>query len=294
MRILIYSFQTALKNLWRSRWINFLTVISISVGLLLLSAYLLLTINVDSVINRWSKGFGMVVYLQENIGGDEEEKIKTLLMQDKDILEVKYISNVKAIETLREVLGSQSSLLEELEENPLPSSFELKLKRDVISPALVERKAALIRKIEGVDEVQYGEEWLSSLNTISKALSIIALFLGGAIFIAITFITYTTIKILFYRRIDEIETMKLLGATRTFIKLPFLMEGFFIGMLSGIVSSLLLFAMYYFTSFKLIEFLPSLRALVIPLPIEGFLAIPAAGAALSLIGSFFATGRIRY
>jgi cell division transport system permease protein len=294
LRILIYSFQTALKNLWHARWINFLTVISISVGLLLLSAYLLITFNVDSVINRWSRGFGMVVYLQENIGSEEEEHLKTLLLQDKEILDVKYISNVEALDTLREVLRSQVSVLEELDENPLPSSFELKLKRDVINPSLVEKKAAQIRQIEGVDDVKYGEEWLSSLNTISKALSIIAIFLGGAIFIAITFITYTTIKILFYRRIDEIETMKLLGATRTFIKLPFLIEGLFIGLLSGVLSSLSLFVMHSFTSFKLIAFLPSLRALVMPLPLEGFLAIPLAGALLSLIGSFFATGRIRY
>lgn len=294
MRILIYSFQTALKNLWHARWINFLTVISISVGLLLLSAYLLITINVDSVISRWSRGFGMVVYLQGDIGSEEEENIKTLLLQDKEILEVKYISNEQALDTLREVLGSQASLIEEIDENPLPSSFELKLKRDFISPSLVEKKAARIKQMEGVDDVQYGEEWLSSLNTISKALSIIAIFLGGAIFIAITFITYTTIKILFYRRIDEIETMKLLGATRTFIKLPFLMEGLFIGFFSGVVSSLSLFLLHSFTAFKLIEFLPSLRALVVPLPLEGFLAIPVAGAVLSLIGSFFATGRVRY
>jgi len=294
LRILIYSFQTALKNLWHARWINFLTVISISVGLLLLSAYLLITINVDSVISRWSRGFGMVVYLQGDIGSEEEENIKTLLLQDKEILEVKYISNEQALDTLREVLGSQASLIEEIDENPLPSSFELKLKRDFISPSLVEKKAARIKQMEGVDDVQYGEEWLSSLNTISKALSIIAIFLGGAIFIAITFITYTTIKILFYRRIDEIETMKLLGATRTFIKLPFLMEGLFIGFFSGVVSSLSLFLLHSFTAFKLIEFLPSLRALVVPLPLEGFLAIPVAGAVLSLIGSFFATGRVRY
>jgi cell division transport system permease protein len=236
----------------------------------------------------------MVVYLQENIDNEAEERLKTMLLQDKEILEVKYISNDEALDTLREVLQSQASVLEELEDNPLPSSFELKLKRDVINPSLVEKKAARIRLIDGVDDVQYGEEWLSSLNTFSKVLSIIAIFLGGAIFIAITFITYTTIKILFYRRIDEIETMKLLGATRIFIKLPFLIEGLVIGLLSGFLSSLLLFVMHSFTAFKLIEFLPSLRALVVPLPLEGFLAIPVAGAILSLIGSFFATGRIRY
>lgn len=283
-----------MKNLWRSRWINFLTIISISVGLFLVSAYLLITVNADSAINRWSRGFGMIVYLQENIGDDQRDSMKEILLQDREIVGVSYISRTDALETLREVLGARASVIEELDENPLPSSFELKLARNVINPARVAAKAESIRQLHGVEDVQYGEEWLSSLNTLIKVLSIIGLFLGVAIFIAITFTTYTTIKILFYRRIDEIETMKLLGATRSFIKLPFLIEALFIGLFSGILSALLLFALHSFTAVKMIEFLPSMRVLMVHLPIEGYLAIPAAGAVLSLIGSFFATGRIRY
>ncbi len=268
MRIFIYSLQTAIKNLLREKLINFLTVISISVGLLILSAYVMITINVDSVINRWSMGFGMVVYLQEDISTDNEVSINNLFAQDSEILEVKYISKTQALDSLSEILGPQASILEELDENPLPSSFELKLRRDILNPSDVEQKAELIKQLDGVEDVQYGEEWLSSLNTISRILRVIAVFLGIAIFIAITFITYNTIKILFYRRRDEIETLKLLGATRSFIKLPFLIEGFFIGLLSGVASSLLLIGLHSFTTLKLIEFLPSIRALMVPLPLR--------------------------
>jgi cell division transport system permease protein len=293
VRILVYSVHTALKNLWLERWINFLTVISISVGLLILSSFITITLNVDSVMKRWSTGFGMVVYLKENISREEKASLKRLLSDDSGILEVKYISNNEALETLRRVLGSGTSILEDIDENPLPSSFELKLKRDLVTTAFVEKRAGEIRKMPGVDDVQYGEEWLSSLNTLSSLLGVIALFLGVAIFIAITFITYTTIKILFYRRTEEIETMKLLGATRSFIKLPFLLEGLFIGLFSGIISSLTLLLIHSVTTIKLIEFIPSLRSLV-SLPVEAYLVLPLAGAALSLMGSFFATGRIRY
>lgn len=294
MRIFLYSFQTALKNLWHEKWINILTILSISVGLLILSSFLMVTLNMDSVLKRWAKGFGLIVYLKEEISKKEEDILKEFFLQDPDILEVKYISKEQALNELREVLGTKTLVLEELEENPLPSSFELKLKRHVLNPSLVEQKAAQIRQMIGVEEVQYGEKWLSSLITISKVMKIGAVLLGCAIFTAIAFVTYTTIKIFFYRKKDEIETLKLLGATRSFIKLPFLIEGLFIGILGGAISSLILFGIHSFIAPRLIEFLPSMRVIITSLPVKAYMVIPFAGAVMSFIGSFFAIGKIRY
>jgi cell division transport system permease protein len=294
MRVFLYSCQIAFKNLVGEKWINFLTILSISVGLLLLTSYLTITLNIDTVIKRWGTGFGMVVYLDDGSSTETKETIKELLKQDSDILELKYVSSDEALNELREVLGRRSSILESMEANPLPSSFELKLKRDALNPIYIEQKAARIKEMTGVEDVQYGEKWLSSLNTISVVMRVIALLLGIAIFTAIAFITYSTIKVLFYRRKDEIETLKLLGATRSFIKMPFLIEGLVIGGVSGVISAVSLFVLYRFTVMKLVEFLPSISGLLVSLPAEAYIAIPFAGALMSLTGSFFATGRIRY
>ncbi len=294
MRTAIYSLQTALKNLWHEKWINLLTLLSISVSLLLLSTYLMVTINIDFILKQWSKGFGLVVYLNENLNKTEEETLGKIFKDDPDVLEVRYISKDEALRELEKTLGSNASILRQSDENPLPSSFELRLKKDMPDPLFVEKKASEIKQIPGVDDVEYGEKWLSSLNTISQGMKVIALFLGGAIFIAIIFITYSTIKILFYRRIDEIETLKLLGATRTFIRLPFLIEGLLIGCMGGIISSLILFSIDYIFTVKIIEFMPSLKTIIMDLPVKTFVAIPLIGATMSLIGSIFATGRIRY
>jgi len=294
LRILIYSFQSAFKNLWQEKWINFLTLLSISVSLLLLSAYLIVTLNVDSVLKKWSRGFGIVVYLNEGLSDAEIETLKGILEDDPDVLRIKYVSKEDALKELEETLGSDAPILSQLNENPLPASFELRLKEDIPDPSFVERKASDIRQIPGVEDVEYGEKWLSSLNTISQGMKVIALFLGGAIFVAIIFITYSTIKILFYRRIDEVETLKLLGATRTFIRLPYLIEGLFIGLSGGIVSSLILFGIDYFFTVKLVEFIPSIRGIMMDIPLKAYGLVPAVGAVMSLIGSIFATGRIRY
>ena len=280
--------------MWREKWINVLTILTIAVGLLILGGFILVTLNLDSTLKRWSKGFGLVVYVVEDLSPEEEGLLSEFFKEDPDVAEVKYISKEHALEELRRTLGTMTSILEGFEENPLPSSFELKLKREALDPVRIEQKASQIKQMSGVEDVQYGEKWLSSLNTMSKGMKIVGILLGTIIFIAISFATYSTIKILFYRRIDEIETLKLLGATRSFIRYPFLLEGLFIGILGGIVGFLCLFALYSFVSYKIIEFLPSVKGVMMFFPVKTYLAVPLAGAVLSFIGSFFAVGKIRY
>ena len=271
-----------------------LTILSISIGLLLLCTFVIFTSNMDSVLQRWSKNFGMVVYLTDDVGQAGEDALKIIFQQDDDISKVQYISNVQALEEIRNALGSNALILDDFQENPLPSSFELKLKSELLEPAIVKEKAAQISKMPGVEEVQYGEKWLSSLYIISKTLKIGAICFGIAMLIAITFITYCTIKIFFHRKNDEIETIKLLGATRAFTRLPFLIEGIFIGTMGGVISSIIIFGTYSFATIKIIEFLPSIGLMLSSIPLLAYLLIPVAGATMSLLGSFIAVGKIRY
>jgi cell division transport system permease protein len=294
MRVLLYSMQSALKNLWMEKWINILTTLSVGVGLLILSTFVTVTLNMDSVLKRWARSFGIVVYLDDNISAEATGTVREFFKRDPDIVEVTYISEDEAIKELRTILGKDASLLDDLKDNPLPSSFELKLKSALLQPVFVKKKAEEIEKMSGVAQVQYGEKWLASLNTVSRIMKASALFMGGAILIAIIFITYNTIKIFFYRRKEEIETLKLLGATKSFIRLPFLIEGLVIGLLGGMIGSLALYGIHSLLVAKGFDSIPSLRAIIISIPDEIFLSIPLAGALMSLAGSFFAVGRIRY
>lgn len=294
MRTFIYSIQMTFKSIMRDKWVNLLTIMSISISLLIISSFVTITINMDSLLKRWSKSFGLVVYLDDSMSIKAENTLKEFFLNDPDIISIKHISKKEAIEELKIILGSNAQIIEGLKENPLPSSFELKLKSELLNPSFVKRKAAEINNMTGVDEVQYGEKWLSSLNTISRIMKLSAIFLGSAIFLAIIFISYNTIKIFFYRRNDEIETLKLLGATRGFIRLPFLIEGLFIGFTAGIIGSLALFGIHSLILTKGAEFMPAIRAMMISFPIEVYLSVPIAGAVMSFMGSLIAVGKIRY
>lgn len=294
MRTFLYALETALKSLWHEKWINFLTILSVSIGLLILSTFMTISQNLDSVLKRWSKDFGLVVYLRDSAGHEEEKALRNLFMKDPDITDVRYVSREAAIQQLRGVLGDHGSVLDDFEDDLLPSSFELTIRRELLDPAFVEHKANEIKLLNGVGEVQYGEKWLSSLNTLSNIMKAAVYFLGSAIFIAITFITYTTIKIFFYRRKEEIETLKLLGATRTFVRLPFVLEGLFIGIIAGAVSTFGLFGVYSFIIHKIAMFIPSISIVMVPLSPETYAPAPLAGALMSFLGSLIAVGKIRY
>lgn len=294
MRTILYCLQSALKSIWREKWINMLTTMSISIGLLIFCIFAIITLNMDSVLQRWSKSFGIVVYLSDTVDTQSQDEMNAYFLRDKDIADVNFISKDQALNEVKKALGNDAIILDDFEENPLPASFELKLKNNFLEPALVKRKAAEIEKMAGVEEVQYGEKWLSSLYAISKTMKIGALLFGCAIFIAIIFITYCTIRIFFHRRSEEIETLKLLGATKVFTKLPFLIEGLFIGTVGGIISSLAIYGAYIFTTTKVVEFLPSIKMMTSSLPLEVYLVIPLAGAFMSTLGSFIAVGKIRY
>lgn len=294
MRILAYSLKMAYKNICLEKWINLLTVLSISIGLSIFCVFMLLSFNFDSAIQQWSKSFGIVVYLDKDISQEREEALKNDFLKDADILDVDYVSKEEALKEVRKALGENALILDNMNRNPLPSSFEIKLKSELLQPAIVSSKAAEIKKLSGVDEVQYGEKWLSSLNTISKVMRNGAAALGGAMLIAISFMTYSTIKIFFNRRKDDVEILKLLGAPKSFIRLPYLIEGLFIGTMGGLISSLALFGVYTFTSIKIIEFMPSIKLFMASLPLMIYVLVPVSGALMSIIGSFIAVGRLRY
>jgi cell division transport system permease protein len=294
MRILKYSSDAALKNLWREKWINLLSSLSIGTVLLILGAFLITAYNIESFINTWFNDFSIAVYMDDAVSSNDKKALRKFLSQDSDISELRYVSKDKALAELQSLLGTESTLLDSVKGNPLPSSFELKLKREVMTPALLEQKAALIRQFPGVDDVQYGEKWLISLFRLTTIIRLLVLVIGAALLAAVTFISYSTIKILFFRRMEEIETMKLLGATRRFIRLPFLIEGIIIGTLGGALCSASLFLAHQIIVLRLTEFLPAVRADLFALPPKTFLAGPAAGALLSIIGSHLAVGKIRY
>jgi cell division transport system permease protein len=287
-----YSFRLAAHSILHERWINLLSVLTIAACLLITSFIAIFVYNVDALTKKLPEKFSMMLYLKDNLPDAGIENILNTIRKDDAVDTVKYISKDEALKELKTELKDASYVLEGLDENPLRDSIEIKLKKNVLGPEAVKRLSTKIKAIEGIDEVEYGEKFLSTIYSIKmgiRALGIIFIVImsGGVIFVC-----YSTVKILFYRKKEEIETYKLIGATKGFIRAPFVIEGATIGFCGGLLSLIGLLSFYYILFFKLSLSIPLFKAVIFPSQIS--LLLPLIGLLLGMAGAVIAIGRIRY
>ncbi len=248
--------------------------------------------NLNLFARRLPEKFFIIAYLKDGLDEKETQKLVSSIKGQTFVDKVTYISKDAALRELKASLKDADYIIEGLDENPLPASVEIRLKKNAVGPQRVKTIADSLRKMEGIDDVQYGEKFLLSLHSIKSGTETIGLILTGVMISGIIFICYSTVKILFYRRSEEIETLKLLGATRGFIRAPFVIEGSVIGVAGGVISALIAFAFYYGIVYKLGATIPVMKVVVFPA--EMFFSLPVTGLFLGITGSFIAMGRIKF
>jgi len=245
MRIsfLRYFFRQALGNLFENRMVHLIGVGTMVIAFLIFDAFVLAFVN----INAWTQERGRTLTMSIYFKGDPDrsaiEEIQRDLL-DYPVSITTFISKQDAMKSLRRQLGEKAGLLDGLTENPLPASLEIILSRDEIDDSLPYELKRKLESIENVDEVQYSQELIDQIQAVMGAIEIVGLVFGGLLFLAALFIVTNTIKLTIYSRKDEIEILKLVGATNGFVKAPFLIEGSIQGFLGGSVAMSILFLGY--------------------------------------------------
>jgi cell division transport system permease protein len=287
-----YSFKLAGLSLLREKWINLLSVITLGAGLLITALTLLSVYNVNLATKALPEKFSVMLYLRDNLPESDVYKIITVAEKEYAVEKITFIPKHKALSELRETLKDTSYILEGLGENPLPDSIEIKLKSHAVNPDTVKKLSDSLKKLDGVSEIEYGEKFLSSIYSLRFGVETMGIVLIVIMAVGMLFVCYTTVKILFYRREREIETYKLLGATKSFIRAPFFIEGALIGLLGGILSLVGILLLYYLIILKLSLAFPIFHGIVFPVRLSFFL--PLVGLFLGITGAAIAIGRIRY
>ena len=213
------------------------------------------------------------------------------LKKRPEIAKVVYISKEEALLELKQTLRDSAHLLEGLDENPLTPSIELKLRKEFVTPSTTSRISEELMKIPGIDTIYYGERIAEAIHLLKQSVQNVSIIIFLTISLGVVFVTYSTVKILFYRKKEEIEILKLLGATSGFIRAPFLIEGGIIGLLGGILGIIGAFVFYFAVTYRLSMVIPMLKTLLFPVGI--LFALPFIGIILGVIGSAIAIGRIR-
>ncbi len=286
------SLKIAIQSLIKEKWINILSMVSIASALFILFFVFLLVYNVERLTRHLPEKLTVTVYLKEHTSDQETKKIQDVIKSEKIVRSIRLISKKDAIKELRESLRGNDYILEGLDENPLFASFDVRLKQGNLSAEDFKDFTKRIKALKGVDDIEYGERFFELLHSIKDWTRIFGLLIVTAFSIAIIFICYSTVKILFYRHKEDIEIYKLLGATKNFIRFPFLIEGSLIGLIAGLlVSSAILLISRLFVE-KIYYKIPLLSFFTIP---EQFAYIlPIFGLFLVITGVLISLGRLKY
>lgn len=282
-----YFVSRALINVRQNMFVNVITIGTITLALLIVSLFLLVFVNLENAAENWSERVQVTVYLDRDLTVQEQSALRTRITAIPGAARVNYVSRDEALKRFKGRLRGQETLLEGVRPEILPTSFEIALKSSSRDTPGVEAFVSNLKRIPGINEVQYGEEWVRRFNTFLNFMRMLGALLGSFLVIAVVFIVSNTIKLTIYARRDELEVMSLVGATRFFIQAPFLIEGVIQGTLGALLSMALLVGLYQaflHNAGNFLAFNPAASGLAF-LPLEYVGGIVLAGILLGFIGS---------
>ena len=282
-----YYLSRALVNIKQNDFVNVVTIGTITLALLIVSLFLLVFVNLENAAQSWSEKVQVTVYFDRELSGQEQNAFRGKVLALSGVSKVNYVSRDEALKRFRERLRGQETLLDGVRPEILPTSLEISLKKAHRHSQGVEAFVVSLKQIPGITEVQYGEEWVRRFNTFLNFMRLIGALLGSFLVVAVIFIVSNTIKLTIYARRDELEVMSLVGATRFFIKAPFLIEGILQGGGGALLSLVLLFGLYesfLHNAGNFITFNPAVSGLSF-LPPEYLGALLLSGVLLGFLGS---------
>lgn len=291
---LVYYLQNGARTLTTLPMSNAITVFTIAASLFLYGGSLLLFRNVEMMLAESGGALELTVYVKDKTAENTIQTVVQKLRSNPSIRQVSYLSKTQALEIFRKNLGSQGSFLNGLEEdNPLPASIDVILQPDELGVQSSSKIVQSLRSEPIVDEIVYGSEWMERFRDVLKVFRVFGIVILFVILAIVVFLIANTIKLVIYARRDEIAIMQLVGASRSFVRTPFLLGGFIQGLIGSVLGvGLLRISFLFFTAqLKVSPLLGiSLPRLIFFGPL-GIVTLVLLGAGLGAMGSFFAIGR---
>lgn len=280
-----YTIKEGFSGFKRARLSSIITIFTMTISLLLLGLFAMIYTNANQILQSFRDKVEMEVFLSVEVDSAQTEQIKHTLLNTAGVASVAYISKDEAAKIFKKEFGEDIRSV--LDFNPLPASFKVRLLSEYKNSDSARIIHAALSKIAGVDDVMYRKTLLEILDRRVKIFIGASAALGITLLIATIFLISNTIRLTIYAKRKMITTMKLVGATQRFIRMPFLIEGMLHGLLGGLLSAGFIWSIIYvtqhFISTELSEFF------TVELYFYGILII--IGILLGLLGSSWSVKR---
>jgi len=230
------------RNLQKTWPSQFMTLLTVSLSVLIFSFFFLIYINIIKAGESFGDDLRLTIYMEEEPVVEMQVELVRKITNFSPVEEIRFTSREDAFNKLAAQLGDNVDVLDDLDPSFLPPSIEVLPKKDLSSLTQIKRFSEYLSTLPGAIKVQYGQDWVERFNYFTKLLRIIVVLSGILLILTTTFMVAYTIRLAVLARQAELEILRLLGATSSYIRTPFLIEGFLQGVFG---SSLGLVALYF-------------------------------------------------
>lgn len=293
IRAIIYFLEEAFTSLWRSRLINALSILTIAVSLFVVGAFLTVGTNLGRVVAQWTEKVQVVFYLQAGIEPHIQEILENRLRAEAGVESLRYVSREEALARFKSLFRDLETLADDLGENPFPASLEITVKSGHEGSADVLRLVHSFERAPGVEDVQYDLLWIQRLSAAIRLIHGVGAFLGAILALAGVFTISNVIRLTVYARQDELDIMRLVGATSAYVRGPFVAEGMLLGGMGGLVSLGLLALAFQLFVREALSSSDLLGRATVVLPSAVSIGLVVGGMLVGLVGSLVSLGRSR-
>jgi cell division transport system permease protein len=284
----IYFTRRALAAMARGPYVTLVGTVTICVAVLATGLLASALAGAERLLEAWAGKVHISVYLA---AGADLEAAARAARELAPGLEVEAVPAATGLRRLADALGEEARVLDGVGPGALPDAVEVHAPG--ISLAGARDLAAALRKVPGAEDVDFGNAWLERLERFVRGAKIAAAALFAALALATAVLVSNTLRLAVFARREEIEIMKLVGATDAFVAAPFLIEGVLQGLLGGALAVLALLAVHAALVPRVEEALALAGGLTVAdtLPLPLALALVAGGAAVGLLASALSVGR---
>jgi cell division transport system permease protein len=277
---LSYTLRESASGFKRTKLSSILSIITICISLILLGLFGILTVNATRFIEMLRNKVELEAFLREPVTQEAVDSLLTQVLGLDGVESVVFVSKEEAARVYQEQTGEDIKKVL-LDFNPLPPSFKVGLKPAYKTADGAQKVTESLQAIEGIESVVYHKALIELIDRRTTTINNLTLALGILISLSAIVLVSNTIRLAIYAKRRLIETMELVGATSTFIRLPFLVEGGIQGLLGGFLASGLLFGLTEYLAPMISQEIPE----YIHMGSSFYLLVVAAGTALGLLGS---------
>ena len=262
-------------------------VVSISMMLFLFGILSFTIVNIKNVSKNFKESLTMSIYLKDDAKSVDLNQIKNSLISSEFVKDLKYISKDEAVSIMKTEFGEE--FIDELGYNPLINSFDINLLSEYVDGKKIDSISNLLAKNNNfIDDIQYDKDLVSMMNANLKKITLWMFPITFILFVISVLIINSSIKLAIYSNRWTIKTMQLVGATKRFIRKPFIKKNVFLGLLSSVLASTLLYFTILYID-KKIPFIDMFNNIYI---VYVFLSIILLGVLISWISTYFATQKL--